>query len=128
MHATWIIRRRLGYHLHLYSRVYRLLSKLRLSNQWSFTGSCYAAQVQRAEIFGVGFLTVKSNTVIVSSQRVHPPSRTSANGASAPASVERTVETVRKEPVALKSFDEWRKTEKGAPFWRCVDASIQWMH
>ena len=29
---------------------------------------------------------------------------------------------VRKEPVALKSFDEWRKTEKGTPFWRCVDA------
>ncbi len=55
----------------------------------------------------------------------HPPGRISANGASAPAPVERTVETVRKEPVALKSFDEWRKTEKGAPFWRCVNAKIQ---
>ena len=27
---------------------------------------------------------------------------------------------VRKEPVALKSFDEWRKTEKGTPLWRCA--------
>ena len=47
--------------------------------------------------------------------------RVSANGASAPSIVERTVE-VRKEPVALKSFDEWRKTEKGTPFWRCACA------
>ena len=29
---------------------------------------------------------------------------------------------VRKEPVALKSFDEWRKTEKGTPTWRCGNA------
>ena len=51
--------------------------------------------------------------------------RVSQNGASAPTSiVDRTVE-VRKDPVALKSFDEWRKTEKAHPIWRYAAAESQ---